>query len=88
MKMLLGKSVLSFTTVKKCVAKFKDRTDTSLEDDLRSSRLKSAATPEIISVVGDLVLEDRRVSQIDNDLPDQRKIFSKKDRKICFNISK
>lgn len=84
--MLLGKSVLSFTTVKKWIAKFKDQT--SLEDDLRSSRLKSAATPEIISVVGDLVLEDRRVSQIDNDLPDQRKIFSKKDRKICFNISK
>jgi hypothetical protein len=86
MKMLLGKSVLSFTTVKKWIAKFKDQT--SLEDDLRSSRLKSAATPEIISVGGDLVLEDRRVSQIDNDLPDQRKIFSKKDRKICFNISK
>jgi hypothetical protein len=48
----------SFSTIKKWAAKFK-RDHTSLEDDTREGSPKSAATPEIIEEVHDVVLDDR-----------------------------
>jgi transposase len=50
----------SFSTIKKWAAEFK-RCHTSLEDDPREGRLKSATTPEIIEQVHDMVLDDRRM---------------------------
>jgi transposase len=55
-----GDSSPSFSTIKKWVAKFK-RGRTSLEDDPCEGRPKSAATPEIIEQVHDMVLDDRRM---------------------------
>jgi transposase len=53
-----GDSCPSFSTNKKWAAEFKhDRT--SLEDDPREGRPKSATTPEIIEQVHDMVLDDR-----------------------------
>jgi histone-lysine N-methyltransferase SETMAR len=43
-----GDSSPSFSTIKKCAAEFK-RGRTSLEDDPREERPKSATTPEILS---------------------------------------
>jgi histone-lysine N-methyltransferase SETMAR len=50
----------SFSTIKKWAAEFK-RGRTSLEDDPREGRTKSATTPEIIEQVRDMVLDDRRM---------------------------
>jgi histone-lysine N-methyltransferase SETMAR len=50
----------SFSTIKKWAAEFK-RGRTSLEDDPREGRPKSATTSEIIEQVHDMVLDDRRM---------------------------
>ena len=55
-----GDSSPSFSTIKKWAAEFK-RGRTSLEDDPREGRPKSATTPEIIEQVHDMVLDDRRM---------------------------
>jgi len=55
-----GDSSPSFSTIKKWDAKFK-RGCTSLEDDPREGRPKSATTLEIIEQVNDMVLDDRRM---------------------------
>jgi transposase len=54
-----GDSSSSFSTIKKWTAKFK-RGRTSLEDDPREGRPKSA-TPEVIEQVYDVVLDDWRM---------------------------
>jgi len=54
-----GDSSPSFSTNKKWAAEFK-RGSTSLEDDPREGRPKSA-TPEIIEQVHDMALDDRRM---------------------------
>jgi transposase len=51
-----GDSSPSFSTIKKWAAKFK-RGRTSLEDDPREGRPKSATPPEIIEQVHDMVVE-------------------------------
>ena len=53
-----GDSSPSFSTIKKWAAEFK-RGRTSLEDDPREGRTKSATTPEIIEQVHDMVLDRR-----------------------------
>jgi histone-lysine N-methyltransferase SETMAR len=53
-----GDSSPSFSTNKKWATKFK-RGHTSLEDDPREGRPKSAATSEIIEKVHDMILDDR-----------------------------
>jgi histone-lysine N-methyltransferase SETMAR len=55
-----GDSSPSFSTIKKWAAEFK-RGRTSIEDDPREGRPKSATTPEIIEQVHDMVLDDRRM---------------------------
>jgi histone-lysine N-methyltransferase SETMAR len=50
----------SFSTIKEWAAEFK-RGRTSLEDDPREGRPKSATTPEIIEQVHDMVFNDRRM---------------------------
>jgi len=50
----------SFSTITKWAAEFK-RGHTSLEDDPREGRPKSATTPEIIEQVHNMVLDDRRM---------------------------
>jgi transposase len=50
----------SFSTIKFPAAEFK-RGRTSLEDDPREGRPKSATAPEIIEQVHDMVLDDRRI---------------------------
>jgi histone-lysine N-methyltransferase SETMAR len=55
-----GNSSTSFSTIKKWAAEFK-RGRTSLEDDPREGRPKSATTPDIIEHVHDMVLDDRRM---------------------------
>jgi histone-lysine N-methyltransferase SETMAR len=50
----------SFSKIKKWAAEFK-RGRTSLEDDPREGRPKSATTPEIIEEVHGMVLDDRRM---------------------------
>jgi len=55
-----GDSSPSFSTIKKWAAEFK-RGRTSLEDDPREGRPKSATTPEIIEQVHDTLLDDRRM---------------------------
>jgi histone-lysine N-methyltransferase SETMAR len=55
-----GDSSPSFSTIKKWTVEFK-RGRTSLEDDPREGRPKSATNPEIIEQVHDLVLDDRRM---------------------------
>ena len=50
----------SFPTIKKWAAEFK-RGCTSLEDDPREGRSKSATTPEIIEQVHDMVLDDQQM---------------------------
>jgi histone-lysine N-methyltransferase SETMAR len=55
-----GDSSPSFSTIKKWAAEFK-RGRTSLEDEPREGRPKSAITPEIIEQVHDMVLDDRRM---------------------------
>ena len=55
-----GDSSASFSTFKKWAAEFK-RGSTSLEDDPREGRSKSATTPEIIEQVHDLLLDDLRL---------------------------
>jgi transposase len=59
-KEVYGDCSPSFSTIKKWGAEFK-RGRTSLEDDLREGRPKSATTPEIIEQVHDMVLDDRRM---------------------------
>jgi histone-lysine N-methyltransferase SETMAR len=56
-----GDSSPSFSTIKKWAAEFK-RGRTSLEDDPREGRPKSATTPEIIEQVHNMVLDDRRMT--------------------------
>jgi histone-lysine N-methyltransferase SETMAR len=56
----MGTLLLRFSTIKKWAAEFK-RGRTSLEDDPREGRPKSATTPEIIEQVLDMVLDDRRM---------------------------
>ena len=53
-----GDSSPSLLTIKKWAAESK-RGRTSLEDDPREGRPKSAATPGIIEQVHDMVLDDR-----------------------------
>ena len=55
-----GDSSPSFSKIKKWAAEFK-RGCMSLEDDPREGRPKSAATPEIMEQVHDIVLDDRRM---------------------------
>ena len=55
-----GDSSPSFSTIKKWDAEFK-RGRTSLEDDPREGRSKSATAPEIIKQVHDMVSHDRRM---------------------------
>jgi len=55
-----GDSSPSFSTIKKCAAELKCGC-TSLEDDPREGRPKSATTPEIIEKVHDMVLGDRQM---------------------------
>jgi len=55
-----GDSSPSFSTIKKWAAKFKCGR-TSLEDDPREGRPKSATTPEIIEQVHDMLLDDQRM---------------------------
>jgi transposase len=55
-----GDSSPSFLTIMKWTAEFK-RGRTSIEDDLREGRPKSATTPEIIEHVLDVLLDDWRV---------------------------
>jgi transposase len=55
-----GDSSPSFSTIKKWAAEFKCG-HTSLEDDPREGRPKSAATPEIIEQAHNMVLDDRRM---------------------------
>jgi histone-lysine N-methyltransferase SETMAR len=55
-----GDSSPLFSTIKKWAAEFK-RGHTSLEDDPREGRPKSATTPEIIEEVHDMVLDDWRM---------------------------
>jgi histone-lysine N-methyltransferase SETMAR len=50
----------SFSTTKKWAAEYK-RGRTSLEDDPREGRPKSATTPEIFEQVHDMLLDDRRM---------------------------
>jgi transposase len=49
----------SFSTIKKWASEFKHGR-TSLEDDPREERPKSATPPEIIEQVHDMVLDDQR----------------------------
>jgi transposase len=56
-----GDSYPSFSTIQKWAAEFKCGR-TSLEDDPREGRSKSATTLEIIEQVHDMVLDDRRMS--------------------------
>jgi histone-lysine N-methyltransferase SETMAR len=53
-----GDSSHSFSTIKKWAAEFK-RGRTSLEDDPREGRPKSATPPEIIEQVHDMLSDDR-----------------------------
>jgi len=53
-----GDSSPSFSTIQKWASKFK-RGHTSLEDDPREGRPKSATTPEIIEQVHNMVLDDQ-----------------------------
>ena len=55
-----GDSSPSFSTTKKWAAEFKHGC-TSLEDDPREGRPKSATTPEIIEQLHDMVLDDQRM---------------------------
>ena len=55
-----GDSSPSFSTFKKWAAEFK-RGRTSLEDDPREGRPKSATTPEIIKQVHDMIVDDGRM---------------------------
>jgi histone-lysine N-methyltransferase SETMAR len=55
-----GNSSPSFSCIKKWAAEFK-RGRTSLEDDPREGRPKSATTPEIIEQLHDMILDDRRI---------------------------
>jgi len=55
-----GESSPPFSTIKKWTAEFK-RGRTSLENDLREGRPKSATTPEIIEQVHGMVSDDRRM---------------------------
>jgi histone-lysine N-methyltransferase SETMAR len=55
-----GDSSPSFSTIKKWAAEFK-RGRTSLEDDPREGRPKSATLSEIIEQVHDMILGDRRM---------------------------
>jgi transposase len=55
-----GDSTPSFSTIKKWAAEFKHGR-TTLEDDPREGRLRSAPPPEIIEQVHDMVLDDRRL---------------------------
>jgi len=50
-----------FSTIKKWAAEFK-RGRTSIEDDTREGRPKSATTPQIIEQVHDMVLDDWRIN--------------------------
>ena len=54
----------SISTVERWVAEFK-RGRTSLEDDPRPGRPKTATTPEIVEKIQDIVLENRRVTERD-----------------------
>ena len=56
---VLGESAPSYATVKNWVAEFK-RGRTSIEDEPRSGRPKTATTTEIVAKVHDMVLNDRR----------------------------
>jgi transposase len=53
-----GDSSASFSSIKKWAAEFKCGR-TSLEDDPREGRPKSATTPEFIEQVHDMLLDDR-----------------------------
>jgi len=55
-----GNSSPSFSTIKKWAAEFK-RGRTSLEDDPREGRPKSATTPEIVEQVHDNILDEGRM---------------------------
>lgn len=55
-----GDSSPSFSTIKKWAAEFK-RDRSSLEDDPRTGRPKTATTSEMIEKVHDLILNDRRI---------------------------
>jgi len=56
----MGTLLFRFQQLRNGAADFK-RGRTSLEDDSREGRLKSATIPEIIEKVHDMVLDDRRM---------------------------
>ena len=58
----LGKDAPSYATVKRWVTEFK-RSRESLEDDPRSGRPVTVATPEMVNKVHDIVMTDRRVTE-------------------------
>ena len=57
----LGDSAPSYSTVAKWTSKFKFGRE-SLDDDLCSGRSKSATTPEFITKVHKMAMEDRRLN--------------------------
>ena len=61
---IYGDSSPSFSTIKKWAAELK-RGRTSLEDDPREGRPKSATTPEIIEQVHDMMSDDRRMKVLE-----------------------
>uniref|UniRef100_A0A0K0FT78 HTH_48 domain-containing protein n=1 Tax=Strongyloides venezuelensis TaxID=75913 RepID=A0A0K0FT78_STRVS len=56
MQNILGENSLSFATIKRWVSEFKHG-KTSLEDDLRSGRPKTATTKEIIEKVHEMIMD-------------------------------
>ena len=58
----LGKDVPSYATVKRWVAEFK-RDRQSLDDDPRTRRPVTVATPEMVNKVHNTVMTDRRVTE-------------------------
>ena len=60
LKNVLGESALSHAAVKNWVAEFK-RGRTSVHDEYRSGRPKSVTTPEMISKVHEMILQNRRL---------------------------
>ena len=57
----LGEDAPSFATVKRWVAEFK-RGRESVEDEPRSGRPRTSTTDENVTIIHDMIMEDRRLS--------------------------